>query len=376
MRPEEAGPPEAETVLENVPPAPRGYDSPLEIGGVRLHGRLVMAPMAGYTNLPFRRLVSGQGAAMVCTEMVSSQALVRRHEKTYAIMKSEAAEKPVSIQLFGADPVQMGEAAAMVEEAGADIIDLNCGCPVKKITKNQAGSALLCNPDRAGEVVASMVRSVRMPVTVKMRTGWDTVGKNEAERFARTVEDAGAAAITVHGRTRQAFFSGEVDMETIALVKRAVSVPVLGNGSILTPGDAIRMIEATGVDGLMIGRGAIGNPWIFSRLTHWIRTGELPPPPSMHERLEMTLRHLRGLIELLGERQAVFNGRKHLAAYTKGISGSAAFREAVNRLEDIEAVMSATARFFEDAMEERGQKTPGRSGVAANRAEPESLHAA
>jgi tRNA-dihydrouridine synthase B len=209
-----------------------------------------------------------------------------------------------------------------------------------------------------------------------MRTGWDTVGKNEAERFARTVEDAGAAAITVHGRTRQAFFSGEVDMETIALVKRAVSVPVLGNGSILTPGDAIRMIEATGVDGLMIGRGAIGNPWIFSRLTHWIRTGELPPPPSMPERLEMTLRHLRGLVELLGERQAVFNGRKHLAAYTKGISGSAAFREAVNRLEDIEAVMSATARFFEDAMEERGLKTPGRSGAAANRAEPESLHAA
>jgi len=350
MHPEEAGPPETELALEDVPPAPRGYNAPLDIGKVRLCGRLVMAPMAGYTNLPFRRLVSSQGASMVCTEMVSSQALVRRHKKTYAIMKSEVAEKPVSIQLFGADPSQMGEAAALVEEAGADIIDLNCGCPVKKITKNQAGSALLCNPSRAGEVVASMVRSVRKPVTVKMRTGWDTVGKSEAERFVRTVEDAGAAAISVHGRTRQAFFSGEVDLETIALVKQAVSVPVLGNGSILTPADAIRMIEATGVDGLMIGRGAIGNPWIFSRLAHWIKTGELPPPPSMRERLEMTLCHLRGLVELLGERQAVLNGRKHLAAYTKGIPGSATFRESVNHMETVEGVMLTTTHFFESAM--------------------------
>ena len=221
MRPEEAGPPEAEKNIDRLPPPPQGYDTPLEIGGVCLRGRLVMAPMAGYTNLPFRRLVSRQGAGMVCTEMVSSQALVRKHKKTYNIMKNEAAEKPVSIQLFGADPVQMGEAAALVEEAGADFIDLNCGCPVKKVTKNKAGSALLCDPDRAGEVVSAMVRSVRKPVTVKMRTGWDTIGKGGAEHFARTVEDAGASAITVHGRTRHDFFSGGVDLETIALVKQA-----------------------------------------------------------------------------------------------------------------------------------------------------------
>jgi tRNA-dihydrouridine synthase B len=349
MRPEEAGPPESEQEIAAVPAPPPGYSAPLEIGGVGLRGRLVMAPMAGYTNLPFRRLVSRQGAGMVCTEMVSSQALVRRHAKSYGIMKNEAAEKPVSIQLFGADPAMMGEAAALVEEAGADIIDFNCGCPVKKITKNKAGSALLQDPDRAGEVVRSMVRAVRRPVTVKMRTGWDTLGKEMAGRFARTVVDAGAAAITVHGRTRQAFFSGSVDLETIAAVKRAVSVPVLGNGSILTPADAIRMIEATGVDGLMIGRGAIGNPWIFSRLNQWLKTGELPPPPGLVEGKKMALTHIRDLLEILGERQAVLNSRKHLAAYTKGIPDCASFREAVNRLDTIDEIVSLTSAFFDRA---------------------------
>ncbi|MBT4432604.1 MAG: tRNA dihydrouridine synthase DusB [Nitrospinaceae bacterium] len=353
MRPEEAGPPEAEKNIDRLPPPPQGYDTPLEIGGVCLRGRLVMAPMAGYTNLPFRRLVSRQGAGMVCTEMVSSQALVRKHKKTYNIMKNEAAEKPVSIQLFGADPVQMGEAAALVEEAGADFIDLNCGCPVKKVTKNKAGSALLCDPDRAGEVVSAMVRSVRKPVTVKMRPGWDTIGKGGAEHFARTVEDAGASAITVHGRTRHDFFSGGVDLETIALVKQAVSVPVMGNGSVLTPFDAIEMIEATGVDGLMIGRGAIGNPWIFSRLNHWLKTGEMPSPPSLAEKKEMVLVHLRDLTESLGERQAVLHSRKHLAAYTKGFPASAAFREMVNRIESISSVMEAAAEFFEQATLDR-----------------------
>ncbi len=365
MRPDEAGPPEREEMLEEVPAPPPGFDTPFEIGGVRLRSRLVMAPMAGYTNLPFRRLVSKHGAGMVATEMVSSQALIRRHEKTYRLMRNEAAEKPVSIQLFGADPVQMGEAAALVEEAGADIIDLNCGCPVKKITKNQAGSALLCDPKRAGEVVASMVRAVKRPVTVKMRTGWDTVGKGDAERFARTVEDAGAAAITVHGRTRQAFFSGGVDLETIALIKRKVSVPVLGNGSILTPQDAIRMIERTGVDGLMIGRGAIGNPWIFSRLTHWLKTGELLPPPTLKDKKEVALGHLRGVENVLGERQAILHGRKHLAAYTKGMPGGSAFREAVNRLESLGEVMASVAAYFDRTILNGGEKLAFKGGAHA-----------
>ncbi len=352
MRPEEAGPPEAEAPLGETLPPPRGYDAPIAIGGVRLRSRLLMAPMAGYTNLPFRRLVSAHGAGMVATEMVSSQALVRRHAKTFALMRNEAAERPVSIQIFGADPGQMGEAAAIVEEAGADVIDLNCGCPVRKITKNQAGASLLRFPGRAAEVVAAMVRAVRRPVTVKMRTGWDTIGAGEAERFARAVADAGAAALTVHGRTRQAMFSGEVDLDSIRRVKRAVPVPVFGNGSILTPADAIRMIERTGVDGLVIGRGAVGNPWIFSRLLGWLRTGALPPPPSPGERMRTVLAHLDGLAEALGERQALFHGRKHLAAYSKGIPGGAAFRARVNRMEALGEVREAVEAFFGAAMEE------------------------
>ncbi len=365
MRPEEAGPNVLETPLEAVPPPPEGFDAPLDIGGVRVENRLVMAPMAGYTNLPFRSLVKAHGAGMVATEMVSSQALVRRHQKTYDLMRNDAAEKPVSIQLFGADPVQMGEAAAMVEEAGADIVDLNCGCPVKKITKNQAGSSLLKYPEQAYAIVSAMVRAVRIPVTVKMRTGWDTIEKSSAEVFAKAVEDAGAKAITVHGRTRQAMFSGEVDLEAIARVKRAVKVPVFGNGSILSPQDAIAMIRRTGVDALMIGRGAIGNPWIFSRLLHWLKTGELPAPPGLREKKEMVLRHFGLMREVLGERLAVFHCRKHLPAYMKGLRGGSSMREQVNRTEDMDAVLREVASFFDRLAARSRAMCAGESAHAA-----------
>lgn len=365
MRPEEAGPNVCEAPLEEVPPPPEGFDSPFYIGGVRLDSRLVMAPMAGYTNLPFRTLVKAHGAGMVATEMVSSQALVRRHKKTYDLMRNEAAEKPVSIQLFGADPAQMGEAAAIVEEAGADIVDLNCGCPVKKITKNQAGSSLLRYPEQAHRIVSAMVRAVRIPVTVKMRTGWDTVGKSPAEVFARAVEDAGAKAITVHGRTRQAMFSGAVDLDAIERVKRAVKVPVLGNGSILSPRDAIDMIRKTGVDALMIGRGAVGNPWIFSRLLHWLKTGELPPPPGLAEKKNMASRHMRLLRDVLGERLAAFHCRKHLPAYTKGLRGGSVLRERVNRIEEMDAVLREVENFFDNLAMRSRMSGAGESAHAA-----------
>ncbi len=349
MRPEEAGPPEVEEVPAEVPPVPAHYKESFEIGGVTLRGRFLMAPMAGYTNLPFRRIVSAYGAGMVATEMVSSQALVRRHARTFDLMRNHVAEKPVSIQIFGSDPAQLAEAAQIVEEAGADIIDLNCGCPVKKITKNRAGSALLRYPDLAGKAVSAMVRAVRRPVTVKMRSGWDTIGARDAGRFAKAVEEAGAAAITVHGRTRMDMFEGRVDLDTIARVKETVSVPVIGNGSILTPVDAFRMIERTGVDALMIGRGAIGNPWIFSRLAHWLHRGELYPPPDPSEKKRAVLAHMQDLIELLGERHGVFHSRKHLAAYSKGMVGGAAFREKVNRTESYRELKEAVAVFFNRA---------------------------
>ena len=365
MRPEEAGPRVDEAPPGDAPPPPEGFDRPLRIGGVTLESRLLMAPMAGYTNLPFRSLVKARGAGMVATEMVSSQALARRHAKTYDLMRSEAAEKPVSIQLFGSDPVQMGEAAAMVEEAGADLVDLNCGCPVRKITKNRAGSALLRYPERAAAIVSAMARAVRVPVTVKMRTGWDAVEKDAAERFARAVEDAGARAITVHGRTRRAMFSGAVDLEAIARVKRAVSIPVIGNGSILSPQDAMMMIRRAGVDALMIGRGAIGNPWIFSRLLVWLRTGELPAPPGLMERKRMALLHFRRLREALGERLAALHCRKHLPAYTRGLRGGSALRERVNRESDVEAVLRQVEAFFDALASRPRAMEDGRGAHAA-----------
>lgn len=365
MRPEEAGPSICEAPSGGVPAPPGGFDRPLRIGGVTLASRLLMAPMAGYTNLPFRALVKAHGAGMVATEMVSSQALVRRHGKTWELMRNEAAEKPVSIQLFGSDPSQMGEAAAMVEEAGADVVDINCGCPVKKITKNRAGSSLLRYPDQAGRIVSAMVRAVRIPVTVKMRTGWDTIQRDQAEVFARTVEQAGAQAITVHGRTRQAMFSGAVDLEAIARVKSAVRIPVIGNGSILGPWDAISMLRRTGVDALMIGRGAVGNPWIFSRLLAWIKTGELPDPPGLAEKKEMALRHFRSLREVLGERLAVLHCRKHLPAYTKGLRGGALMREKVNRTEGMAAVLAQVEAFFDDlAAHPRARREGGNTHAA------------
>lgn len=365
MRPEEAGPDVREAPPHEAPPPPEGFDLPLDVGGVTIGSRLLMAPMAGYTNLPFRSLVKAHGAGMVATEMVSSQALVRRHEKTYDLMRSEAAEKPVSIQLFGSDPVQMGEAAAMVEEAGADVVDLNCGCPVKKITKNRAGSALLRYPERAHEIVSAMARAVRVPVTVKMRTGWDTVERETAEVFAKAVEDAGARAITVHGRTRRAMFSGAVDLEAIARVKRAVRVPVIGNGSILSPRDAMMMIRRAGVDALMIGRGAIGNPWIFSRLLTWLETGKLPGPPGLMERKETALRHFRSLRDALGERLAALHCRKHLPAYAKGLRGGSAMREEVNRESDVDAILRRVETFFDGLASRPRAMEEGRSVHAA-----------
>ncbi len=347
MRPDEAGPSVCEAPLDAVPPPPEGFAGGFEIGGVRVASRLLMAPMAGYTNLPFRTLVKEHGAGMVATEMVSSQALVRRHKKTFDLMRNEAGEKPVSIQLFGAEPAQMGEAAALVEEAGADFVDLNCGCPVKKITKNMAGSSLLRHPERAHAIVSAMVRAVRVPVTVKMRTGWDTVDKEAGVVFARAVEEAGARAITVHGRTRRAMFGGAVDLDAIARIKRAVGVPVIGNGSILSPHDAIAMIRRTGVDALMIGRGAVGNPWIFSRLLAWLEGGALPPPPGLAERKSMALRHFRLLRAVLGERLAALHCRKHLPAYTKGLRGGSSLREGVNRTTDLDSVLHQVEAFFD-----------------------------
>ena len=346
MKPDQAGPRILEENISNLPEACRVLSNSLNIKGLFLKNRLLMAPMAGYTNLPFRSLVSEYGAGMVATEMVSCESLIRRNERAFEIMKNDLREKPVSIQLFGSDPCKMAEAACIVEDSGADVIDLNCGCPVKKITKSKSGSSLLRDPSHAGRIVSAMVRRVKKPVSVKMRTGWDTIGTSSAEEFAKIIEDSGASFITVHGRTKNDFFTGLVDLETIEKIKNAVKIPVIGNGDIRSPSDAMKMLKKTKVDALMIGRGAIGNPWIFSRLLSWSRTGVLPSPPSFLERKEVLFLHLRRLKKHLGEKLAILHSRKHIPAYTKGMDGGSFFRQKLMEQNSYNSVIELTESFF------------------------------
>ena len=350
MKLEQSGPRIFEEEILNVPEECRILSDSLSIKNLFLKNRLLMAPMAGYTNLPFRSLASEYGAGMVATEMISCESLVRRNERAYKIMKNDLKEKPVSIQLFGSDPSKMADAASIVEDSGADVIDLNCGCPVKKITKNKSGSSLLKDPHLAGRIVSAMVRKVKKPVSVKMRTGWDTIGTSSAEEFAKIIQDSGAAFITVHGRTKNDFFSGLVDLETIRKIKNAVKIPIVGNGDIRSPSDAIRMLKKTRVDALMIGRGAIGNPWIFSRLLSWSRTGILPSPPSFSERKEVLFLHLLRLKKHLGEKLAVLHSRKHIPAYTKGMEGSSFFRQKLMEQNSFDSVLRITESFFKSCL--------------------------
>jgi tRNA-dihydrouridine synthase B len=346
MKPHQAGPRITEEDISSVPKECRILSNSLNIKGLFIKNRLLMAPMAGYTNLPFRSLVSQYGAGMVATEMVSCESLIRRNERAFQIMKNDLKEKPVSIQLFGSDPSKMAEAASIVEDSGADVIDLNCGCPVKKITKSKSGSSLLRDASLAGKIVSSMVRRVEKPVSVKMRTGWDTIGTSSAEEFAKIIEDSGASFITVHGRTKNDFFTGLVDLDTIGKIKNSVKIPVIGNGDIRSPIDAIKMLERTKVDALMIGRGAIGNPWIFSRLLSWSKTGVLPPPPSFYERKKVLFLHLRRLKKHLGEKLAVLHSRKHIPAYTKGMEGGSFFRQKLMEQNSFDSVIELTETFF------------------------------
>ena len=346
MKPDEAGPRILEENILDVPKECRILSNSLKIKNLVLKNRLLMAPMAGYTNLPFRSLVSEYGAGMVATEMVSCESLIRRNERAFDIMKNDLKEKPVSIQLFGSDPCKMAEAASIVEDFGADVIDLNCGCPVKKITKSKSGSSLLRDPALTGRIVSSMVRKVKKPVSVKMRTGWDTIGTSSAEEFAKVVEDSGASFITVHGRTKNDFFTGLVDLDTIERIKSSVKIPVFGNGDIRSPNDAIEMLSRTKVDALMIGRGAIGNPWIFSRLLRWSKTGVLPSPPSSSERKKVLFLHLHRMKKHLGEKLAILHSRKHIPAYTKGMDGGSSFRQKLMELSSFDSVIDLTESFF------------------------------
>ena len=307
----------------------------LKIGNVELDSPVALAPMAGVTDLPFRILCREQGCGLMCTEMVSAKALLYKNRNTKPLLETKPEERPVAVQLFGSDPEIMSEMALMLEEGPYDIIDVNMGCPVPKIVNNGEGSALMKNPKLAGEILSAMTRKLKKPVTVKFRKGFNDESVNAVE-FAKMAEQSGAAAVAVHGRTREQFYSGKADWDIIRQVKEAVSIPVIGNGDIFTPRDAGRMMEETGCDGVMVARGAKGNPWIFSRIDHYLKTGEVLPKQGPEEVKQMILRHAELLVAFKGEYTAMREMRKHVSWYTAGYPHSAALRNEINLVETME----------------------------------------
>ena len=307
----------------------------LQIGNVTLDNNLILAPMAGVTDLPFRLLCKEQGAGLLCMEMVSAKAILYKNKNTEELLSIDPRENPVSLQLFGSDPVIMGEIAKQIEERSFDILDINMGCPVPKVVNNGDGSALMKNPILAGKIIEATAKAIKKPVTVKIRKGFDDDHVNAVE-LAHIAQESGAAAVAVHGRTREQYYSGKADWDIIRQVKEAVSIPVIGNGDILTAADVIRMSEQTGCDGFMIGRGAEGNPWIFKQILHCFETGEELEKPSFAEVRDMILRHARMQIEFKGEYTAIREMRKHASWYTAGYKNSSKLRARVCEVETYE----------------------------------------
>lgn len=301
----------------------------LKIGNVALENNVILAPMAGVTDLPYRVLCHEQGCGLACMEMVSAKAILYKNRNTKELLRVDERERPVSLQLFGSDPEILAQIAGELEEGPYDIFDINMGCPVPKIVKNGEGSALMKNPKLVEEILTAMVRAVRKPVTVKIRKGFDDSTVNAVE-IAKLAESCGVAAVAVHGRTREQYYSGKADWDIIRRVKEAVSIPVIGNGDVFSPEDAKRLVEETGCDGIMVARGAKGNPWIFKQIANYLETGEKLPKPSKKELKQMILRHGQMMMEFKGELAGMREMRKHVAWYTAGYPNSAALRNEIN----------------------------------------------
>ncbi|HBG4427846.1 TPA: tRNA dihydrouridine synthase DusB [Clostridioides difficile] len=321
----------------------------MKIGNLELKNKVFLSPMAGVTDLPFRLICKEQGCGLLYTEMINGKALCYDDENTKKMLKIEEEEHPVAVQIFGSEPEFMGRAAEIMNDYSNEILDINMGCPAPKVVKNGDGSALMKNPKLAEEVLRAVVKNSKKPVTLKIRKGWDDNSVNAVE-IAKIAEDCGISALAIHGRTREQFYTGKADWDIIAEIKKNLSIPVIGNGDVFTIEDSINMLDKTGCDAIMIGRGAQGNPWIFKRINHYMNTGEILPEPTLNEKISTAIKHLKLAVEEHGEYVAVREMRKHIAWYLKGLRNSAKLRDEINKIEDYQEVVSKLEYYMEDSL--------------------------